>query len=36
VFDDFVLADGARFYAELALRRLAHQTSAAQPTGDAF
>jgi amidohydrolase len=26
VFDDSVLADGAQFYAELALQRLAHQT----------
>lgn len=33
VFDDSVLADGAQYYAELALRRLAHHTSAAQASG---
>jgi metal-dependent amidase/aminoacylase/carboxypeptidase family protein len=26
IFDDSVLADGAQYYAELALQRLAHQT----------
>ena len=33
VFDDSVLADGAQYYAELALRRLPRHTSAARPVG---
>ena len=32
VFDDSVLADGAQLYAELALRRMTHETGTAQPT----
>jgi len=30
VFDDSVLAHGAQFYAELALRRMTHKTGSAQ------
>jgi len=33
VFDDSVLADGAQFYAELALRRMTRKTGTAQATG---
>jgi metal-dependent amidase/aminoacylase/carboxypeptidase family protein len=33
VFDDSVLADGAQFYAELALRRLARETGTALAAG---